>query len=117
MNSLRLCIRLVKRSKMAASCARPMASSFFCSSLPRRAKRSLFPLGNRPGGQDFRLHPGDIGPRVKPAQPMDQTLIGGGGLVGLSFAHYLAKAGHPVQVIERDDSFAQSCSAGNAGRR
>lgn len=44
-----------------------------------------------------------------------ETLIVGGGVVGLSIAHYLATEGHAVQVIERDDSLFQSCSEGNAG--
>jgi len=46
---------------------------------------------------------------------MPDTLIIGGGLIGLSVAHSLAKSGHPVRIIERDDSFAKSCSEGNAG--
>lgn len=45
----------------------------------------------------------------------NETLIVGGGVVGLSIGHYLAKAGHQVRVIERDDSLARSCSEGNAG--
>ncbi len=44
-----------------------------------------------------------------------EILIIGGGVVGLSTAHYLAKAGHQVRVIERDDTHAKSCSEGNAG--
>ena len=43
------------------------------------------------------------------------VLIVGGGVVGLSIAHYLASAGHPVRIIERDESLAKSCSEGNAG--
>lgn len=43
------------------------------------------------------------------------VLIVGGGVVGLSTAHYLASAGHPVRIIERDESLAKSCSEGNAG--
>lgn len=46
---------------------------------------------------------------------MPRTLIVGGGLVGLCSAHFLAQAGHSVQVIERDGSLARSCSEGNAG--
>ena len=44
-----------------------------------------------------------------------ETLIVGGGVVGLSIAHYLAREGHAVRVIERDDSLSKSCSEGNAG--
>lgn len=44
-----------------------------------------------------------------------EILIVGGGVVGLSAAHYLAQDGHAVRVLERDDSLAQSCSEGNAG--
>lgn len=44
-----------------------------------------------------------------------EVLIVGGGVVGLSTAHYLAQAGHQVRVIERDSSLSQSCSEGNAG--
>lgn len=44
-----------------------------------------------------------------------EVLIVGGGVVGLSAAHYLASAGYRVRVIERDDSLSQSCSEGNAG--
>ncbi|MDB4653111.1 FAD-dependent oxidoreductase [Akkermansiaceae bacterium] len=43
------------------------------------------------------------------------VLIVGGGVVGLSTAHYLVSAGHSVRIIERDISLANSCSEGNAG--
>lgn len=46
--------------------------------------------------------------------PQD-ILIVGGGVVGLSIAHYLAQEGHAVRVLERDDSLSKSCSEGNAG--
>ncbi len=46
---------------------------------------------------------------------MSEILIVGGGLIGLSAAHFLAKAGHQVQVLERDETHTQSCSEGNAG--
>lgn len=44
-----------------------------------------------------------------------EILIIGGGVIGLSTAHYLAQSGHAVRVIERDSSHRQSCSEGNAG--
>lgn len=43
------------------------------------------------------------------------TLIVGGGVVGLSVAHFLAQEGHAVRVLERDESLSKSCSEGNAG--
>ena len=44
-----------------------------------------------------------------------EILIIGGGVIGLSTAHYLAQSGHSVRVIERDPTHSQSCSEGNAG--
>lgn len=44
----------------------------------------------------------------------DQVLVVGGGVVGLSAAYELAKAGAAVTVIERDE-VADSASTGNAG--
>jgi D-amino-acid dehydrogenase len=44
---------------------------------------------------------------------MDIVIIGGG-IVGLSSAFYLKKAGHAVTIIDQTD-FSSSCSYGNAG--
>ena len=43
-----------------------------------------------------------------------EVLIIGGGIVGLSSAYYLAKAGHSVIVLEKTDG-SDGCSFGNAG--
>lgn len=45
---------------------------------------------------------------------MAKVLIIGGGIVGLSSAYYLHKAGHQVTVIDKGD-MTDSCSYGNAG--
>lgn len=45
---------------------------------------------------------------------MSTTLIIGGGIIGLSSAYYLHKAGWKVTVIERSDR-TNNCSTGNAG--
>ena len=42
-------------------------------------------------------------------------LVVGGGVIGLSCAYYLAKAGRQVTVIERDPSLLSGSSEGNAG--
>lgn len=42
------------------------------------------------------------------------VVIIGGGIVGLSSAYYLKKAGHTVTIIDQTD-FSSSCSYGNAG--
>jgi len=48
--------------------------------------------------------------------PADRdTLIIGGGVIGLSTGYYLAKRGFPVRIIESDPSLNTSCSEGNAG--
>lgn len=44
-----------------------------------------------------------------------QIAILGGGVLGVSTAWYLAKAGHQVTVIDRQPSVAQETSHGNAG--
>ena len=44
-----------------------------------------------------------------------KTLILGGGVVGVTTAYFLAKAGHEVTVIEEKDGVGQEASAGNAG--
>ncbi|WP_183558866.1 NAD(P)/FAD-dependent oxidoreductase [Mucilaginibacter sp. SP1R1] len=45
---------------------------------------------------------------------MARVLIIGGGIVGLSSAYYLHKAGHQVTVVDKGD-MTDSCSYGNAG--
>lgn len=45
---------------------------------------------------------------------MSKTVIVGGGIIGLSTAYYLQKAGHEVIVIERGD-ISDGCSFGNMG--
>jgi D-amino-acid dehydrogenase len=45
---------------------------------------------------------------------MSKTVIVGGGIIGLSSAYYLQKAGHEVTVIERGD-ITDGCSFGNMG--
>lgn len=45
---------------------------------------------------------------------MSKTVIVGGGIIGLSTAYYLQKAGHEVTVIERGD-INDGCSFGNMG--
>jgi len=42
-------------------------------------------------------------------------LVIGGGVIGLCSAYFLARAGHPVIVIDRDPSRRESCSDRNAG--
>ncbi|MFT5109027.1 MAG: D-amino-acid dehydrogenase [Pseudoalteromonas tetraodonis] len=44
-----------------------------------------------------------------------EVIVVGGGVIGLSIAHYLARDGHAVRVIERAPSLERSCSEGNAG--
>ncbi|CAK9884979.1 MAG: D-amino acid dehydrogenase [Candidatus Erwinia impunctatus] len=45
-----------------------------------------------------------------------QVIILGSGIIGVTSAWYLAKAGHDVTVIDRQTSAAQETSAGNAGQ-
>jgi D-amino-acid dehydrogenase len=45
---------------------------------------------------------------------MSKTVIVGGGIIGLSSAYYLQKAGHEVTIIERGD-ITNGCSFGNMG--
>lgn len=45
---------------------------------------------------------------------MSKTVIVGGGIIGLSSAYYLQKAGHEVTIIERGD-ITDGCSFGNMG--
>lgn len=45
-----------------------------------------------------------------------RVVILGSGVVGVASAWYLAKDGHDVTVIDRQDGPAQETSAGNAGQ-
>lgn len=45
---------------------------------------------------------------------MKSCVVIGGGVIGLSTAYYLAKAGHSVKVIDQSD-MTDGCSYGNAG--
>ena len=44
-----------------------------------------------------------------------KVVIIGGGVVGVTTAYYLAKSGHQVTVVEKEDDVATLASAGNAG--
>ena len=44
-----------------------------------------------------------------------KVLVLGGGVIGVSTAYYLARAGHEVEVVERQDGPALETSFGNAG--
>ena len=44
-----------------------------------------------------------------------KTIILGGGVIGVTTAYYLAKAGHEVTVIDRQPEVARETSFANAG--
>jgi D-amino-acid dehydrogenase len=44
-----------------------------------------------------------------------KTLVLGGGVVGVTTAYFLAKAGHQVTLLEEKDGLGQEASGGNAG--
>ncbi len=44
-----------------------------------------------------------------------KTLVLGGGVVGVTTAYFLAKAGHEVTVVEEKDALGLEATAGNAG--
>jgi len=44
-----------------------------------------------------------------------KTLILGGGVVGVTTAYFLAKAGHEVTIVEEKDGLGLEATAGNAG--
>jgi D-amino-acid dehydrogenase len=45
-----------------------------------------------------------------------KVVVAGSGIIGVSSAYYLAKAGHEVTVIDREDSAAMGTSRANAGQ-
>jgi hypothetical protein len=44
-----------------------------------------------------------------------KVLVLGGGVIGVSTAYYLAKAGHEVELVDRQSGAALETSFGNAG--
>ena len=44
-----------------------------------------------------------------------RVLVIGGGVIGLSCAYHLVRAGHEVTLLERDDHCGRGASWGNAG--
>ena len=44
-----------------------------------------------------------------------KTLVLGGGVVGVTTAYFLARAGHEVTVVEEKDALGLEATAGNAG--
>src|SRR5262249_58479169 len=53
-------------------------------------------------------------PRARRGHAM-RTLVLGGGVVGVTTAYFLAKAGHEVTVLEEKEGVGLEASAGNAG--
>lgn len=49
------------------------------------------------------------------SEDRDRVVVVGGGVIGLSCAYYLARAGRPVLVLERGLEGGDNCSAENAG--
>ncbi|MEJ6572050.1 MAG: FAD-dependent oxidoreductase [Akkermansiaceae bacterium] len=45
----------------------------------------------------------------------DRVIIVGAGVIGLCSAYHCLKAGRPVTIIDREESFGNGCSYGNAG--
>ncbi|HSL49876.1 MAG TPA: FAD-dependent oxidoreductase, partial [Candidatus Deferrimicrobiaceae bacterium] len=43
------------------------------------------------------------------------VLVLGGGVVGVTTAYFLARAGHEVTILEEKDALGLEASAGNAG--
>ncbi|MBC7942456.1 MAG: FAD-dependent oxidoreductase, partial [Chitinophagaceae bacterium] len=44
-----------------------------------------------------------------------KVLVLGGGVIGVACAYYLARAGHEVEVVDRQSGPALETSFGNAG--
>src|SRR5882672_11112938 len=47
--------------------------------------------------------------------PQKHVVVCGGGIVGLCCAHYLARDGHRVTLLERDGENHDTCAGGSAG--
>jgi len=64
------------------------------------------------------VNPGEILWSSLPYTPvilrMENVIVVGGGIIGLSTAYYLQQTGHKVTVLERSD-FSDNCSYGNCG--
>src|SRR5207245_10918189 len=54
-------------------------------------------------------------PGVSSSRELVKTLVLGGGVVGVTTAYFLAKAGHEVTLVEEKDGVGLEASAGNAG--
>jgi len=59
---------------------------------------------------------GGVARRVTPLrEPRMKVLVLGGGVIGVASAYYLAKAGHEVELVDRQSGAALETSFGNAG--
>src|SRR6266508_3490129 len=72
------------------------------------------PAARRPAARTASWGEVSPGGRSPPPSQM-KTLVLGGGVVGVTTAYFLAKAGHEVTVVEEKDGVGLEASAGNAG--
>lgn len=60
--------------------------------------------------------PGAVRRRPGEAEIILKILVLGAGVIGVTSAYYLAKAGHAVTVLDRENAAAEETSFGNAGQ-
>src|SRR5262249_7174624 len=94
----------------AASPARPWsrAAARFCRRSPARPT-------SRASASSSSIPAIPCGPDSSSTRDPMKTLVLGGGVVGVTTAYFLAKAGHEVTILEEKDALGLEASAGNAG--
>src|SRR5437879_5965283 len=81
----------------------------------RSCRRSPGPRTSPASASSSSIRKTRCAPGISSSRDLVKTLVLGGGVVGVTTAYFLAKAGHEVTLVDEKDGVGLEASAGNAG--